>query len=134
MPSFRVIRAPSGSCFAEFLVVATFSNNQLSLGIWRRHSHFADLVNQACDHSLQILSNILTHNSLLQINAMPDGSTKYRNTLLSWQCLLNRKRWFKCLDQEYLSLKCFLLERFIHDLLFESPTPDFISEFLGLES
>jgi hypothetical protein len=47
MPSFRVIRADNGSVFAEFLVVVTFSNIQsLSLGIWRRHSHFADLVRQ----------------------------------------------------------------------------------------
>lgn len=35
--------------------------------------------------------------------------------------------------QDYLSLKCFLLERFMHDLLFESQNPQLINDFLGLE-
>lgn len=47
MPSFRIIKGIDGREHAEFLVVVTFSNIQaLSLGIWRRHSHFANLVHQ----------------------------------------------------------------------------------------
>jgi hypothetical protein len=34
--------------------------------------------------------------------------------------------------QEYLSLKCFLLERFMHDVVFESPVPNLVLDFLGL--
>lgn len=90
-----------------------------------------------------------------QIQTEHSLNKTYKNALLSWQCLLNRKRWFRCLDkvklapgsesyvshtlifssrsQDYISLKCFLLERFIQDLLFESSSPDLISDFLGLE-
>lgn len=62
-----------------------------------------------------------------------DITNAYKNSLLSWQCVLQRKKWFRCLECDYLSLKCFLLERFIHDVLFESPSPKLISEFLGLD-
>eukprot|EP01035_Chromulina_nebulosa_P017341 gene17341-22887_t len=71
--------------------------------------------------------------SNIQALSLAKGKDTFKNTLLSWQCLLNRKRWYKCLDKDYLSLKCFLLERFMHDFLFESPSPTLISEFLGLE-
>lgn len=65
---------------------------------------------------------------------MKSGSqNSYKNAMLSWQCLLHKKRWYKCLDKDYLSLKCFLLERFMHDLLFESNDPIIVSDFLGLK-
>ena len=56
----------------------------------------------------------------------------FKNSLLSWQCVLQKKRWFRCLDPDYLALKGFLLERFMHDVLFESPSPSLITNFLGL--
>lgn len=56
----------------------------------------------------------------------------FNNSLLSWQCLMYRKSWFKNLDRDYLALKCFLLERFMHDVLFESQDPRVLSDFLGL--
>ena len=57
MPSFRVIQQDDGNEYAEFLVVATFSHIQsLSIGIWRRHSHFATLVEKV---------NLLIHELLL---------------------------------------------------------------------
>ena len=80
-------------------------------GIWRRHSDYCKLASKI------ELDNVTSHGE------------SFKNTLLSWQCVLQRKKWYRCLDKEYLALKCFLLERFIHDLLFESQTPQLISEY-----
>lgn len=78
MPSYRVIRSKSGNDYAEFLVVATFSNIQsLSFGIWKRYSHF-----------LKLFDKIQSHNPQY-----------FRNSKLSWKCILNRKRWYKCLER-----------------------------------
>lgn len=112
MPRFRIIRRPNNEEFAEFLVIVSVEG--VKFGVWKRHSHF---------HKMAL--------NLIQLNS--ENSALFKNSVLSWQCLLNRKRWFKCLDKEYLSLKCFLLERFIHDLLFESFGPGDINDFLGLE-
>lgn len=111
IPKFRVRRSASAELFAEYLVVVSLGN--VTFGVWRRHSDFKQLANQ-----------------VQFVNDASDG--KFKNTVLSWQCLIHRQRWFRCLDKEYLSLKCFLLERFMHDLLFESNSPDMISDFLGL--
>lgn len=39
---------------------------------------------------------------------------------------------FRCLDVDYLILKTFLLERFLHDFIFESMSPNTVREFLGV--
>ena len=52
------------------------------------------------------------------------------NALCSWRLLKRRKSWFRCLDSSYLSLKVFLLERFLHDVLFESRTPEVLRDFV----
>jgi len=54
------------------------------------------------------------------------------NALTSWKLLKKRQRWFRCLDAGYLSLKVFLLERFLHDILFESNSPDILRDFVGV--
>jgi hypothetical protein len=46
--------------------------------------------------------------------------------------LFRRKRVFRCLDKDYLALKCFLLERFLHDVVLESKSPATLKEFLGV--
>ena len=57
----------------------------------------------------------------------------YNNSLVSWQCITSKQKWFgRCLEPNYVSLKCHLLERFLHDVLFESLHPLYIYEFLGL--
>ena len=38
----------------------------------------------------------------------------------------------RCLDVDYLILKTFLLERFLHDFIFESMSPNTVREFLGV--
>lgn len=113
LPRFRIIQHNS-SLRAEFLVVVSLRgihNAHMTFGIWRRHSHFQQLAAQ--------IDSSLTR----------DG---FKNSILSWKCFLNRKRWYRCLDRDYLALKCFLLERFLHDVLFESQSAALISEFLDL--
>ena len=57
------------------------------------------------------------------------------NAITSWRLLKKRKRWYRCLDAGYLSLKVFLLERFLHDILFESSSPQLLRDFcLGTKS
>lgn len=113
VPRFRTRRMEDGKIHAEYLVVITLGT--VTFGIWRRHSEFKDL-------ALQVLA----------INEKSGKKNKFKNALLSWQCLINRQRWFRCLEKDYLGLKCFLLERFMHDLLFESSSPDLIRTFLGV--
>ena len=48
--------------------------------------------------------------------------------------LKKRQRWYRCLDAGYLSLKVFLLERFLHDILFESSNPQILRDFVGVNS
>ncbi|CAM9842153.1 unnamed protein product, partial [Choristocarpus tenellus] len=38
----------------------------------------------------------------------------------------------RCLDRDYLVLKTFLLERFLHDFVFESISPNTVRDFLGV--
>jgi hypothetical protein len=39
------------------------------------------------------------------------GPAQFQNSLFSWQCLRQRQRWFRCLDKDYLALKCVLCSR-----------------------
>jgi hypothetical protein len=117
LPYYRIFSNSKGEKHAEFLVIISLgSQSSVTFGVWRRHSDFSNLAKKVQER-----------------NSNSGNSHIFKNAMLSWQCLLQRKRWYKCLDKDYLSLKCFLLERFMHDLLFESPSPNIISEFLGLE-
>ena len=92
--------------------------NHMTYGIWRRHGEF---------HSL---ASILANRFDCTVDSTTGKLNSFQNALLSWQCVIHRKQWFRCFDKEYLSIKCFLLERFMHDVLFESNNPDLLSEFL----
>ena len=119
IPYYRVFRSHSTSLVrAEFLIIVSLgSPSAVTFGVWRRHSDFSELVQR-----------------LKELNMKSGGEKNvFKNTLLSWDCVLQRKRWFKCLEKEYLTLKSFLLERFMHDLLFESETPNIISNFMGFK-
>jgi len=116
LPFYRIVRDRHGKLFAEYLVqVSVGGRGSVTFGVWKRHSDFTQLA--------EVVSDMNTR------NAKPHT---FKNALLSWQCVLQRKRWFKSLDTEYLALKCFLLERFMQDLLFEAPTAALICDFLGL--
>ncbi|CAM9141087.1 unnamed protein product [Phaeothamnion confervicola] len=41
------------------------------------------------------------------------------------------RRWVRCLESDYLTLKAFLLQRFLHNVVFESTTPSPLREFMG---
>lgn len=56
------------------------------------------------------------------------------NAITSWRLLKKRQRWYRCLDANYLSLKVFLLERFLHDILFESSNPQILRDFVSVNS
>jgi hypothetical protein len=118
MPYFRVIRSLTQEVYAEFLVKITIgSGSTVTFGIWKRHSEFQQFANL-----------------IAEINSLSDYAPGcFKNALLSWDCVIQRKRWFKSLDREYLTIKCFLLERFMQDVLFESPEPEILTSFLGLE-
>jgi hypothetical protein len=120
MPCFRTIKSSEDGCIhAEFLIVVTLAGTiPVTFGIWRRHSQFQNFVNH-----------------IAEINSFSQHAQNcFKNTLISWECVLQRKRWFKSLDHDYLTLKCFLLERFIHDVLFETPSPEIITSFLDLSN
>lgn len=112
LPYYRIVCDQNREdMHAEFLIVVTLGGNRrLTFGIWRRHSEFAKFADQI----------ITLDNNIFQ------------NSNLSWQCVMRRKRWYKSLERDYLALKCFLLQRFLHDVLFESPTPTLLNQFLGL--
>jgi hypothetical protein len=112
LPRFKIVKGKDGKIYATFLVIVSLGS--VSFGSWRRHSEFSKFAE-----------------NLISSKEEGDGS-EFRNSMLSWQCLLQKKRWYRCLDKEYLALKCFLLERFMHDVLFESRTPDLILRFLDL--
>lgn len=113
MPYYRIVRALDDALHAEYMVVVTLGGHApLTFGIWKRHSDFSRLARE--------------------LGEIQQGA-RFKNTLLSWQCVLQRKRWFKSLDKDYLALKCFLLERFMHDLLFECHQPAILNRFLDLE-
>lgn len=117
LPRFRIMKCNSGKFYAEFLVVVSMQiESTVTFGVWRRHSDFSKLV-----HKLQTVQS-----------QQSSQSEMFKNSLISWKCLLNRKRWYRCVDKDYLSLKCFLLERFMQDFLFESPTPELVNQFLCL--
>ena len=116
IPRFRVIQnRKDDNTYAEYLVVITLGGyNKVKFGIWRRFSDFNDLAKKVEEN-------------------FKDNICNYSNSILSWKCIIQRKRWYRCLDKEYLGFKCFLLERFLHDILFESNTSTIISEFLAID-
>lgn len=115
VPQYRVMETKQKEQYAEFLVLISISSlSTITFGVWRRHSEF------------EKLATLLANSS--------HSSSVFKNTLLSWQCMMQRKKWYKCLDKDYLSLKCFLMERFMHDMLFESQSPEVMINFLGLNA
>jgi hypothetical protein len=116
VPRFQVLRAAGrgGAVHAEFLVVVGFGST-ITLGAWRRFSDFAALAH-----------------SVSKGAPSPQVRDQFRMSHFSWAVLMQRKRPFRCLERDYLSLKCFLLERFLHDLVFESHSPATIRDFLGM--
>ena len=99
------------------------------MGVWKRYSDFQELskkVTQANDGCIDVIANM----SPLAVT-MEHDVEHLPNAITSWNLLKKRQRWYRCLDSGYLSLKVFLLERFLHDILFESSSPELLRDFVG---
>ena len=140
IPKFRVVRDEDelyAEFFIEISVCAQGASSAVLFGSWRRHSQFLALARR--------LQNIQRVSQAIEFETKKEKETKnkkrskksdrmerydaddmlgddrvFENSLISWKCVLSRQQWFRCLDREYLLVKCFLLERFMHDTLFES--------------
>lgn len=116
LPYYRIVRDANGTLFAEYLIaVSVGGRGSVTFGVWKRHSEFDRLAKH-----------------IMEMDLRSTKPNTFKNTLVSWQCVVQRKRWFKSLDTEYLALKCFLIERFMQDLLFEAHSASLICDFLGL--
>lgn len=73
----------AGQQHAEYLVVVELRH--VTFGVWKRFGEFQRLVRN--------------------LNRNSDLRYQYQNSLLSWEALRRRKRMFRCLDADYLTLK-----------------------------
>jgi len=130
--NYRVIKSRKEGQHAQFLVVYRDGSFRETIGVWKRFSDFERLANKVSfGHESCNVQNCSAALHPLHIEADYDVEP-LPNAITSWKLLKKRKRWFRCLDAGYLSLKVFLLERFLHDILFESSSPGLLREFVGV--
>jgi len=128
--SYRVVESEKRGRHAQFLVIYREGSIRDTIGVWKRYSDFQELsnkvtkVHEGCTAAIANMSP-LTVTEEHDVEHLP-------NAITSWHLLKKRKRWYRCLDPGYLSLKVFLLERFLHDILFESSSPDLLRDFVGV--
>lgn len=130
--SYRVVESLKHGKYAQFLVIYREGSIRDTVGIWKRYSDFEELANkvtQAHEGCTAALANI----SPLAVAEEPE-TEHLPNAITSWRLLKKRKRWYRCLDAGYLSLKVFLLERFLHDILFESSNPHLLRDFVAVDA
>mmetsp|Transcript_8347 Transcript_8347/g.13818 ORF Transcript_8347/g.13818 Transcript_8347/m.13818 type:complete len:317 (+) Transcript_8347:1484-2434(+) len=130
--SYRVVESKNHGKYAQYLVIYREGSIRDTIGVWKRYSDFKDLsrkVTQQHESCVSVLANMspLAITEENEVEHLP-------NAITSWRLLQKRQRWFRCLDAGYLSLKVFLLERFLHDILFESTSPTLLREFVGADS
>ena len=108
LPSYRIVKSklPYGA-HAEYHVVVTVE--QETFEVWRRYSEFKKFV-----------------------QGVASEEPKYRNCICSWEVLDNGRKWYRCLDTNYLDMKCIMLQRFLKNLVYESGDPAALCHFLGL--
>ena len=130
--SYRVVESKKHGKFAQFLVIYREGSIQDTVGVWKRYRDFEELANkitQAHEGCAAVIANV----SPLAVTQ--EHETEHLpNAITSWRLLKKRQRWYRCLDAGYLSLKVFLLERFLHDILFESSSPQLLRDFVGAGS
>ena len=87
-----------------------------TVGVWRRYSDFKELSERVMNGHGEGCATALQ--SMHPMSVTEEAETELMpNAITSWRLLKKRQRWFRCLDAGYLSLKVFLLERFLHDIL-----------------
>mmetsp|Transcript_11900 Transcript_11900/g.28197 ORF Transcript_11900/g.28197 Transcript_11900/m.28197 type:complete len:682 (-) Transcript_11900:1275-3320(-) len=128
--SYRVVESEKRGKHAQFLVIYREGSIRDTIGVWKRYSDFQELSNKVT-RVHEGCASVIANMSPLAITEEHDVE-HLPNAITSWHLLKKRKRWYRCLDTGYLSLKAFLLERFLHDILFESSTPDLLRDFVGV--
>jgi len=56
---------------------------------------------------------------------------KFALALHSWRAVEATRGWFRRLDEEHLTAKCFLLERFLHDVIDGASDPSLVLAFVA---
>ena len=133
IPSYRVVEDSRGKRYAQYLVVYSQGGHARTVGVWKRYSDFDRLSRKlmGLDEGMNCNFALGSADSLEDLEDEEDGSGgTLPNALCSWRLLQKRKRWFRCLEASYLQLKIFLLERSLHDVLFESRTPEVLRVFV----
>jgi len=128
--SYRVVESKKHGKYAQFLVIYREGSIRDTIGIWKRYSDFEELANKVT-HSHESCAAAFANISPLSVAEEPE-TEHLPNAITSWRLLKKRQRWYRCLDAGYLSLKVFLLERFLHDILFESSSPQLLRDFVGV--
>jgi hypothetical protein len=136
--SYQVVTTKKET-FARYLVVfgRGGKHGAKQVGVWKRYSDFKRLaVAVGADNNSALCSQSCVPRSLSygQDGDWEEGEEEdmfSANAVTSWKLLQKRKRWFRCLQTEYLSLKTWLLERFLHDVLYESDNGESLRLFVS---
>lgn len=126
--SYRVVESRKYGKYAQFLVIYREGSIRDTVGVWKRYRHFEQLANKVT-HAHEGCAAVIANMSPLHVTEEPE-TEHLPNAITSWRLMKKRKRWYRCLDAGYLSLKVFLLERFLHDILFESSSPQLLRDFV----
>eukprot|EP00977_Amphora_coffeiformis_P005869 scaffold1230_cov166-Amphora_coffeaeformis.AAC.12 len=122
--SYRVVESKRLGRYAQFHVIYREGNMRDTIGVWKRYRDFQNLaskISDTCDGCSMLHGGDPVNEP--EAEHLP-------NAITSWQLMKKRKRWYRCLDGAYLSLKVFLLERFLHDVLFECSSPHLLRDFV----
>ena len=122
--------------YAQYLVIFCDGNFRNTIGVWKRYSDFSELSRKVTQGE-KSCATVVTGLSPLSVDSDDQDDTPPEilpNAITSWRLLKKRQRWYRCLDANYLSLKVFLLERFLHDILFESSNPQILRDFVSVNS
>jgi len=127
--SYRVVESKQHGKYAQFLVIFCAGTFRETFGVWKRYSDFkklSNLVTRGAENCSSVLAGIGP------LSVTEDHVELMPNAMMSWSLVKKRKRWYRCLDAGYLSIKVFLLERFLHDILYESKSPKILLDFVGV--
>ncbi|KAL7460798.1 hypothetical protein ACHAXS_001239 [Conticribra weissflogii] len=143
--SYRVVESKKHGKYAQYLVIFCDGNFRNTIGVWKRYSDFSELSRKVTHGHSESCAAVVT--GLNPLSVTDDNDVEILpNAITSWlhsptsrlhpnrRLLKKRQRWYRCLDAGYLSLKVFLLERFLHDILFESSNPQILRDFVGVNS
>lgn len=131
--SYRVVESKKHGKYAQYLVIFCDGNFRNTVGVWKRYSDFSELSRKVTHGHSESCAAVVTGLNPLSVSDDHDVEI-LPNAITSWRLLKKRQRWYRCLDAGYLSLKVFLLERFLHDILFESSNPQILRDFVDINS